>query len=475
MKETADGARESEVTQLRNEIAQLHHAMSETHEELLSHRQALEQCLDTRKGVMELLANREAFAQCLELREGIQAVLGSTKLFGEFAKWCREKDTWQDRIAELDLSLAGVSDNTARHGKAISTLTEQQKRTSSTVDAVVRAVKRLAHSRSRSRESSARPSTVPTPGGGGTEAHGVAHTLSTNGPVVSDDMLEATQMPRGVRAPGQSPDVAGVECEDGDGLHVNRMEWWGGHQGVEEPQPRFAGDADLLLDDEQMEFGGTGDSAWDWPGWPLPREDDARPYPGLRGVGAQGLGESFHPSEVDEPRYFSGSSSCGSDGRSWRRRSGRSGGTSAKGYSSGPDAGIPDPMCLSGSGDGGAALSQASRRNGSGNPAGMSAEVKGCVNGVLAKIEEALTNLDSNSREAPGGSSRATSGRSSRPGAPEATGAIASAGQRTPRSSGTPQNPVTPRGATPRVRPATAPYQPWHGPDAAWQQTNSWA
>ena len=48
-----------------------------------------------------------------------------------------------DKAAELDLTLAGVSDNTSRHGKAISSLIEQQNRTTNIVDAVVRAVKRL--------------------------------------------------------------------------------------------------------------------------------------------------------------------------------------------------------------------------------------------------------------------------------------------------------------------------------------------
>merc|ERR1712070_837284 len=45
------------------------------------------------------------------------------------------------RMAELDLSLVGMSDNTARHGKAIACLCEQHKKTSGTVDAVVRAIK----------------------------------------------------------------------------------------------------------------------------------------------------------------------------------------------------------------------------------------------------------------------------------------------------------------------------------------------
>merc|ERR1740123_894031 len=96
----------------------------------MAHREALEQCLEIRGGVMELLTHREA----------LQAVLGGAKIIGEIG----------DRTTELDLSLAGVSDNTARHGKAISTLTEQQKRTTATLEVVVRAVKRLA-GRSRSR------------------------------------------------------------------------------------------------------------------------------------------------------------------------------------------------------------------------------------------------------------------------------------------------------------------------------------
>merc|ERR1719217_1702461 len=75
------------------------------------------------------------------MEDSIQAVIGGAKIIGELG----------DRQLEFDISLAGVSDNTARHGKAISTLAEQQKRTSSTLDAVVRAVKRLGRSRSRER------------------------------------------------------------------------------------------------------------------------------------------------------------------------------------------------------------------------------------------------------------------------------------------------------------------------------------
>eukprot|EP00930_Biecheleria_cincta_P084838 TRINITY_DN74270_c0_g1_i1.p1 TRINITY_DN74270_c0_g1~~TRINITY_DN74270_c0_g1_i1.p1 ORF type:complete len:427 (-),score=92.63 TRINITY_DN74270_c0_g1_i1:636-1916(-) len=127
-----------EVAMLRKEVAGMA-------EELLMHRKVLDQCLEVRESVLELLEHREALVQCLALREGVEAALGSTQIIGEIA----------DRTCELDLSLAGVSDNTARHGRAISSLTEQQKRTSATLDAVVRAVKRLDRSRSRPRSGTA--------------------------------------------------------------------------------------------------------------------------------------------------------------------------------------------------------------------------------------------------------------------------------------------------------------------------------
>ncbi|CAE7537099.1 dnaJ [Symbiodinium sp. KB8] len=123
-----------EVSMLRTEVGKLA-------QEMLMHRQVLEQCLEVRESVLELLQHRESLVQCLELREGVQAALSSTQIIGEVV----------DRTSELDLSLAGVSDNTARHGRAIASLTEQQRRTSDTLDAVVRAVKRLDRSRSRQR------------------------------------------------------------------------------------------------------------------------------------------------------------------------------------------------------------------------------------------------------------------------------------------------------------------------------------
>lgn len=59
----------------------------------------------------ELLAQRSLVQRCLELREFVEAHLLDLG----------------DRAAELDLSLAGVSDSTARHGKAISALVEQHR------------------------------------------------------------------------------------------------------------------------------------------------------------------------------------------------------------------------------------------------------------------------------------------------------------------------------------------------------------
>lgn len=71
-----------------------------------------------------------------------------------------------DRAAEVDFSLAGVSDNTARHGKAISALSEQQARTWKTLQAVVRAVQRLDGARARSPAATPRVCRASsTPGG----------------------------------------------------------------------------------------------------------------------------------------------------------------------------------------------------------------------------------------------------------------------------------------------------------------------
>lgn len=130
------------MSEVQEEVSRLREEVGRLSEELLMHRKVLEQCLELRESVTELLEHREALLQCLELRDGMQ-------ILGEVV----------DRTSELDLSLAGVSDNTARHGRAIASLTEQQQRTTQTMDAVIRAVKRLDRSRSRQ----ARPtSTTPS-------------------------------------------------------------------------------------------------------------------------------------------------------------------------------------------------------------------------------------------------------------------------------------------------------------------------
>lgn len=162
-------AEESLVT----ELSDLKEEVSQIAQELLSHRKVLEQLLEVREGCMELLEHRETFAQCLDLREGMQVVLSSARIISEVG----------DKTTELELSLAGVSDNTARHGRAISTLTEHSKRTQATLDAVVRAVKRLDRSRSRCRDAtpssshgaplSARAFGLSRPGGDADPAHDV--------------------------------------------------------------------------------------------------------------------------------------------------------------------------------------------------------------------------------------------------------------------------------------------------------------
>lgn len=102
-----------DFAELRGEVRQLREALEEVQNQLLMHRQVLE--------------------ECLELRDGMACVMGASKVLNEVG----------DRFAELELSLAGVSENTASQGQAITALTEKQKRSSVTIDAVVRAIKRL--------------------------------------------------------------------------------------------------------------------------------------------------------------------------------------------------------------------------------------------------------------------------------------------------------------------------------------------
>lgn len=193
-----------------DEVAMLRQEVSQLTQEVLMHRKVLEQCLEMRESVLELLEHREALVQCLELREAVQAILASTQVIGEVA----------DRTAELDLSLAGVSDNTARHGKAISNLTEQQKRTTATLDAVVRAVKRLDRSRSRSRGTASTVPTLP-----GTTAF--VHTPMTEGGLQTVD--------------------GAVETADG----------WS--------EPNHPAEADGYIQGNTHEY--EADDPWAWPGW----------------------------------------------------------------------------------------------------------------------------------------------------------------------------------------------------------------
>lgn len=388
-----------EVEHLRLQVGTLHQVclemrreILEHHEELLRHREALGQ-------VQELLGHREMLGQFMELREGIQAVLGSSKIISEIG----------DRTAELDLSLAGVSDNTARHGKAISTLVEQHKRTASTLDAVVRAVKRLAHSRSRSRgpsaasrgESAMLLASLPTGDDGAGE---IATTTATTNGVHSDGLAAASG---GLPQTGHEVDFPPFSARQGADTDRPR-----GHRHDERP--------------DWLPIDGVGDG-WDWPGGALGLNDDARLGYGRaaplseRGALGPRVPALWGPPMMadEEPRYWggSGSSSQGSETRTWdSRRSGRA--NSARKAAAG----------------------------------GASAEVASCVQGVLARIEEALTKLDSPHRETQSQGSGAT-----------------------PR-------PATPR-AMHEARQGTTPYRrrggggvPGEVPaDAGWPLRSSWA
>lgn len=210
---------------LASELSEVKEEVSQIAQELLSHREVLKELMEVRDGCMELLEHRDAmlstFAQCLELREGIQAVLGAARLVAELG----------DKATELELSLAGVSDNTARHGKAISNLTEGHKRTQATLDAVVRAVKRLDRSRSRCRDST--PSSV----------RGAGPLLSARPPVLG---LRAGEEPFDYGRP------AGID-------RPMAVEDWGAVAAGRPP----AGGA------------GEADDAWTGPGWSAAEDQGA--------------------------------------------------------------------------------------------------------------------------------------------------------------------------------------------------------
>eukprot|EP00928_Gymnodinium_smaydae_P022213 TRINITY_DN18723_c0_g2_i1.p1 TRINITY_DN18723_c0_g2~~TRINITY_DN18723_c0_g2_i1.p1 ORF type:complete len:436 (-),score=84.58 TRINITY_DN18723_c0_g2_i1:235-1542(-) len=314
------------IARLEAQVEQLGQMCLDTREELRSHRQ-------------ELLAHREVFSQCLELREGVQAVL-------------REMG---DRSSELDLSLAGVSDNTARHGKAISTLTEQQKCTTATLDAVVRAVKRLDRSRSRSRAGSC--GSVGFSSAGATAAQGYDLARRSNG--VSATSSGAVPFSEVVANAASAGEEAAPVSDDASSAHATLRPG--------EPVLGAPGDGAGPVGDGLAEFdtartgpavADMGDDAWGWPGagggWSAPgaEEDD-----GLL---------VCQTGDHEEPRYASGASSCGSDARAWRHHQG--------GKPQQPRPSMEGP--------------------GPGRTSGGSAEWASCVNGVMARIEEALTHLN---------------------------------------------------------------------------------
>uniref|UniRef100_A0A7S4QW20 SRCR domain-containing protein n=1 Tax=Alexandrium monilatum TaxID=311494 RepID=A0A7S4QW20_9DINO len=402
MPNSCEGA--EDVADLRREVSQLK-------QELRMHRQVLEECLQVREGCADLLAHREALTQVLELRDGAQqpgqAMIGSERI-NRIELRIMES---QEHLKELDLSLAGVSDNTAKQGKAISALMEQQRCTSATLDAVVRAVKRLDRSRSRQRVVSTETTLsvgLRTEGGAHagdleqTEERAPAHDGGYRPPASGSDAST-----RDAGAPGGEP---GHRGDAGTGErradHAQPPAEWHGacdqHEG-QALEPALAGGDCREGDDigrdfhagfqDAGQYGGTGGSeAWNWRGWGRACEE--------------------------EFRHASASSSCGSDGRN--RRSTRAAGRSRP-CSAGPYGGqsrlIPDTSLAGPGGPGadyrtpeyeheltGSCRSQSAGCTGSagGCPlphSGASAEMANCVQGVLARIEEALTKLDGPSQQ----------------------------------------------------------------------------
>eukprot|EP00931_Biecheleriopsis_adriatica_P052367 TRINITY_DN3044_c0_g1_i1.p1 TRINITY_DN3044_c0_g1~~TRINITY_DN3044_c0_g1_i1.p1 ORF type:complete len:1007 (-),score=179.92 TRINITY_DN3044_c0_g1_i1:83-2857(-) len=250
--------------------------------------------------------------------------MGSMQILGEVA----------DRTAELDLSLAGVSDNTARHGRAISSLTEQQKRTNQTLDAVVRAVKRLDRSRSRQRVDGTVPATPASS----------RHTPQT-----------WSAHPAGAYLAGDAR----------DGGVVNG--WNGASQDGQ-------GYAELHPDQCAVE----GD-AWLWPGQPL-----------QRGCSAQNSDRFLRASSScgsDQRRDVRPRSAAASTGRRTSRRSSGSSGCRHVPVPPFEDGGrVPQSYDLD----------DPTMMNGCGSSVGeppATAEVANCVKGVLDRINEALTKI----------------------------------------------------------------------------------
>merc|ERR1719440_2074716 len=135
----------------------------------------------------------------------------------------------------------------------------------------------------------------------------------------------------------------------------------------------------------------------------------------------------------DEPRYYSGSSSCGSEAR--RPNSGyrtRSSGQAGASYRTGADAGE----------------SRHSRRGAGGSNPIASPEMVNCAQSVLARIEEALTKLDG---DVPGEGDSTGSGRRNAKGASRDIGRHGRQTTSRPQSArGTARTNPTPRAITPR-------------------------
>jgi len=283
----------------------------------------------------------------------------------------------QEHLNELDQSIAGVSDNTAKQGKAITTLMEQQKSTSAMLDAVVRAVKRLDRSRSRPRVVTV--STPSAPHSGCKQSAGKSKCPQGELPA------ERHEQP----ASGTVWSEEAGCCDDPEPQGNLQVAGIGAHDRTRLPAQSALAN---WVDDEPMEGVETGEAAalwssggmqsWGWDGDPV---DQQVPTAGLDGL-----------------RCGSASSSCASDGRLQQRPSGRPRTSSAgrcrsdqmkqHGYLQGSD------HAVYGRGDAaGACRSRSVGCPGGGAPR-PSAEMAHCVKGVLARIEEALTKLDGSPR-----------------------------------------------------------------------------
>lgn len=269
--------------------------------------------------------------------------------------------------------------------------------------------------------------------------------------------------------------------------------WLGGGNHLEESQPRLM-DAPLedwgkLVDDLAGRYGpggGADDAAWiGAPGWPPLgtaglEADIMGTMNGLPGMG--GFGGACGTSEEDV-RYWSGSSSCGSDSRAFRAsavrgpvrggRPGSWGATSTRQRMNG--GGIPD-TCQGGPGDLGGngpmeRPGRHSRRSGGPSSGGApiaSPEMANCVQGVLARINEALTKLDSGApQEADSTASGPSStGQGQRPRTSNGESHRTRNRPHSARGAATSRASGTPRASTPRARGGGAPYG---------HAANSWA